>query len=641
MHATASIRGFSPSPALTGLGFASPVRPVFSAFDSYRTFSSYSDDSRNYSNTNLLQRNDNNISNNAMYNSVKDSNNSSNYNISRENMQPLIDNTFLCPNTTAATLQPHNAFFNASLESFHPQALAGSMQLPIPDLYNSQRISYFPQLNQQHQLEHQQQRPLDSYSSAYPEARSPIFLHFGPRSPVVTHNHSHHSIEPSLPSPTSPPRSPFNEHIASTTPQQPQQPQQQYLHHFMLPGSHGGGIAKPPRFKPNENELTLLTAVFTKNPYPSSTIRKKLAEKMGLEIKQIQFWFQNRRALSKVQGNPLSKPKKGISDVSLSGYECSVGGRLEKSGYLSIGYLPLDIYAGNLSGLENEMSTKIEDARSEIPKGVLPVMLCKTSTPFDNSIISSQPESALCASLTSLTRESFPFFSPSPLFHQHRQRQQQAVAPVVSSSSNNNIVPTANASASQPTAVFSISFATLQEKLTRKSRGNNNDSSCGVNIGGEISHNQTPQYFNPHHQHNGQNYYQQLHHNPPQALPQQQLQLQQQQFERQQFQQFQQFQAPENINDVAALQPEWLSSGAQQRQNFKSTPMVGQTTFITATASIGLGDKYSGRKGQIRISSSAIAELENAFRKCQKPTRTEKKALSELIRIPYRNVQIW
>ncbi|KAJ3266753.1 hypothetical protein HDU77_010861 [Chytriomyces hyalinus] len=76
--------------------------------------------------------------------------------------------------------------------------------------------------------------------------------------------------------------------------------------------------ARPARFKPTEAELVMLTAIFQKNPFPSAALRQKLADKMGLDIKQVQFWFQNRRATMKISGIHVLKPKRGNS-VSLNG----------------------------------------------------------------------------------------------------------------------------------------------------------------------------------------------------------------------------------------------------------------------------------------------------------------------------------
>ncbi|KAJ3205106.1 hypothetical protein HDU82_005400 [Entophlyctis luteolus] len=65
------------------------------------------------------------------------------------------------------------------------------------------------------------------------------------------------------------------------------------------------------RFKPTPADLAILTTVFAKAPYPSAGMRARLAERLGLQGRQIQFWFQNRRAFSKLHGQPLKKPKKG------------------------------------------------------------------------------------------------------------------------------------------------------------------------------------------------------------------------------------------------------------------------------------------------------------------------------------------
>ncbi|KAI8610913.1 hypothetical protein BC830DRAFT_1143636 [Chytriomyces sp. MP71] len=75
------------------------------------------------------------------------------------------------------------------------------------------------------------------------------------------------------------------------------------------------GSGKPARFKPSETELAMLTAIFQKNPFPSAALRKKLAEKMGLDMKQVQFWFQNRRQTMVKSGIHVLKPKKGNSGV--------------------------------------------------------------------------------------------------------------------------------------------------------------------------------------------------------------------------------------------------------------------------------------------------------------------------------------
>ncbi|KAI8610915.1 hypothetical protein BC830DRAFT_703701 [Chytriomyces sp. MP71] len=74
---------------------------------------------------------------------------------------------------------------------------------------------------------------------------------------------------------------------------------------------------KGSRLRTTENELQMLTAIFQKNPFPSAFLRKKLAERMGVTVKQIQFWFQNKRATLKAKnGIVVLKPTKGDNDSS-------------------------------------------------------------------------------------------------------------------------------------------------------------------------------------------------------------------------------------------------------------------------------------------------------------------------------------
>ncbi|KAJ3233543.1 hypothetical protein HDU81_002228 [Chytriomyces hyalinus] len=78
---------------------------------------------------------------------------------------------------------------------------------------------------------------------------------------------------------------------------------------------------KPGKFKPTESQLTLLASLFEKNPFPSAAMRTNLADAMGVQPKQIRFWFQNRRATYKINGIHMLKPqavvgKKGSSSIA-------------------------------------------------------------------------------------------------------------------------------------------------------------------------------------------------------------------------------------------------------------------------------------------------------------------------------------
>ncbi|KAI8612676.1 hypothetical protein BC830DRAFT_1047742, partial [Chytriomyces sp. MP71] len=50
------------------------------------------------------------------------------------------------------------------------------------------------------------------------------------------------------------------------------------------------------RFKPEDSETTLLVTIFEKNAYPSRGLRERIAEHLGLNMRQVQLWFQNKRA---------------------------------------------------------------------------------------------------------------------------------------------------------------------------------------------------------------------------------------------------------------------------------------------------------------------------------------------------------
>ncbi|KAJ3265575.1 hypothetical protein HDU77_004583 [Chytriomyces hyalinus] len=75
---------------------------------------------------------------------------------------------------------------------------------------------------------------------------------------------------------------------------------------------------KKMRFRATEAELTFLLSYFESNPFPSSKDRTRLASKLGLEPRQILFWFQNRRATLKSNGVLAVKPKRNNLTSSLA-----------------------------------------------------------------------------------------------------------------------------------------------------------------------------------------------------------------------------------------------------------------------------------------------------------------------------------
>ncbi|KAJ3233377.1 hypothetical protein HDU81_002310 [Chytriomyces hyalinus] len=78
----------------------------------------------------------------------------------------------------------------------------------------------------------------------------------------------------------------------------------------------GSTDAKPVRFHPTPCELQTLVAVFEVNPFPSRVLREKLAQHMGITMRQIQLWFQNRRAFKKAAGLTFTRPLKNTRRMS-------------------------------------------------------------------------------------------------------------------------------------------------------------------------------------------------------------------------------------------------------------------------------------------------------------------------------------
>ncbi|TPX51295.1 hypothetical protein CcCBS67573_g10040 [Chytriomyces confervae] len=74
--------------------------------------------------------------------------------------------------------------------------------------------------------------------------------------------------------------------------------------------------AKPVRFHPTPCELQTLVGVFEVNPFPSRVLREKLAQHMGITMRQIQLWFQNRRAFKKAAGLTFTRPLKNTRRMS-------------------------------------------------------------------------------------------------------------------------------------------------------------------------------------------------------------------------------------------------------------------------------------------------------------------------------------
>ena len=55
------------------------------------------------------------------------------------------------------------------------------------------------------------------------------------------------------------------------------------------------GKSRRPRWTPSEDAKALLETIFSAYSFPTFTVRNQLAEQLGIDSRQVQIWFQNRR----------------------------------------------------------------------------------------------------------------------------------------------------------------------------------------------------------------------------------------------------------------------------------------------------------------------------------------------------------
>ena len=55
------------------------------------------------------------------------------------------------------------------------------------------------------------------------------------------------------------------------------------------------GKSRRPRWTPSEDAKALLETIFSADSFPTFTVRNQLAEQLGIDSRQVQIWFQNRR----------------------------------------------------------------------------------------------------------------------------------------------------------------------------------------------------------------------------------------------------------------------------------------------------------------------------------------------------------
>ncbi|EPR79442.1 Homeobox domain protein [Spraguea lophii 42_110] len=69
--------------------------------------------------------------------------------------------------------------------------------------------------------------------------------------------------------------------------------------HEVLKSYHKPKSNKRPRTKLSENQISILEDCFNLNHHPNTDLKESIAMRVGIPMKNVQIWFQNRRAKDK------------------------------------------------------------------------------------------------------------------------------------------------------------------------------------------------------------------------------------------------------------------------------------------------------------------------------------------------------
>ncbi|KAF8665340.1 hypothetical protein AX16_000359 [Volvariella volvacea WC 439] len=73
---------------------------------------------------------------------------------------------------------------------------------------------------------------------------------------------------------------------------------------------------KKPRHRHSPSQLAALNELYEKTEHPNLEMRSKLAQRLGMEIKTVNAWFQNKRASSKKRTRAAPEPVSSLSNIS-------------------------------------------------------------------------------------------------------------------------------------------------------------------------------------------------------------------------------------------------------------------------------------------------------------------------------------
>lgn len=92
--------------------------------------------------------------------------------------------------------------------------------------------------------------------------------------------------------------------------------------HEVLKSYNKPKTSKRKRTKLSEEQLSILEESYRMNHHPSSDIKETMASKIGIPVKNVQIWFQNRRAKDKsIKEHILSESRKRHEEYQMQSYQ--------------------------------------------------------------------------------------------------------------------------------------------------------------------------------------------------------------------------------------------------------------------------------------------------------------------------------
>ncbi|GLB35748.1 putative homeobox KN domain containing protein [Lyophyllum shimeji] len=109
---------------------------------------------------------------------------------------------------------------------------------------------------------------------------------------------------------------------------------------------------KKPRHRHSPAQLAALNELFDQNEHPALDLRSSLAERLGMETKTVNAWFQNKRASSKKRSRGVSNNAAPInSSITASTSISTIRHPSESDDYHDDDYSPIDKYASRATSI--------------------------------------------------------------------------------------------------------------------------------------------------------------------------------------------------------------------------------------------------------------------------------------------------